>query len=173
METGNVISNISQSIGFGFPAAFVDYDHEQLWISATGFDRANCAYSKKGQGPPFPMPANYTLPGCTRIQTIPNSGATSGSWVGGVFVFNSTDLRTWQRHKTDVKWSGPNTDIGRVYDSPTHPTPANLPPHRYVMATEAGETWAVNNNADGDLTSGWKTLSKSQAQGLGTFPHAG
>jgi hypothetical protein len=48
-----------------------------------------------------------------------------------------------------IQQNRPNTDIGRVYTSPAHPTPANLPPHRYVMATEGGRTWAVNNNEDG------------------------
>lgn len=67
--------------------------------------------------------------------------------------------------QTDVKWNGPNTDIGRVYSSPDHPTPSNLPPHRYVMATESGGAWAVNNNADGDLTKGWVTLTAAQAHG--------
>ena len=62
-------------------------------------------------------------------------------------LFNSTDLTSWTRRQSDVKWNGPNTAIGRVYPSPQHPTPSNLPAHGYVMATESGSTWAVNNNA--------------------------
>jgi hypothetical protein len=53
-----------------------------------------------------------------------------------VYVFNSSDLVTWERTKTDVAWSGPNIDIARVYPSKEHPTPPNLPKHRYVMASE-------------------------------------
>ena len=67
-------------------------------------------------------------------------------------MFNSSDLKTFTRRQTDVEWNGPNTDIARVYPSIDHPVPANLPPHRYVMATESGASWAVNNNADGDLS---------------------
>ena len=65
----------------------------------------------------------------------------------GAGLFNSSDLTSWTRRQSDVKWNGPNTAIGRVYPSPQHPTPSNLPAHRYVMATESGSTWAVNNNA--------------------------
>jgi hypothetical protein len=64
----------------------------------------------------------------------------------------------------DPKLGTPNTDIGRVYQG-SHPTPSNLPPHRYVMATEKGTPWIVNNNADGDLRHGWITLKTSQASG--------
>lgn len=73
----------------------------------------------------------------------------------GVYAFWSDDLLSWQRARTDVAWSGPNTDVGRVYGSPP-----GLPPHRYVMITE-GATFAINNNADGNLTTGWTTLGRS------------
>ena len=145
LETGDVVSNISTSIGFGFGAAFVDYDNGMLWISATANDRVSNA--KRPYGPPTDF--------CPHVK----------HWeCNGVWVFNSSDLRTWTRRQTDVKWNGPNTDIARVYHSPDHPTPSNLPPHRYVMATERG-VWAVNNNANGDLSTGWITLHSSRAHG--------
>jgi hypothetical protein len=146
LESGVVVSNISTSIGFGFGAAFVDYDHGQLWISATANDRAGTASR------PYGPPTDH----CESERT----------WeCNGVWVFNSSDLKTWSRFQTDVKWNGPNTDIARVYPSPAHPTPANLPAHRYVMATESGATWAVNDNEDGDLSHGWTTLPASAAGG--------
>ena len=80
-----------------------------------------------------------------------------------MWVFKSSDLTTWTRRQTNVEWNGPDTDIARVYPSPAHPTPTNLPPHRYVMATEKGAAWAVNNNADGDLSHSWVTLPASEA----------
>lgn len=145
LATGAIVWNISHSIGFGFGAAYVDYEHGMLWISATANDRVNRS-ALRPYGPPHE-------PGC-------------GHWeCNGVWVFNSTDLVTWTRSKTDVNWNGPNTDIGRVYSSPGHPLPKNLPSHRYIMATESGSTWAVNNNANGDLTQGWITLSSEQAHG--------
>ena len=53
LSTGAIVSNISTSIGFGFGAAFVDYDHERLWISATANDRA-------GHNSPRPYGPNHT-----------------------------------------------------------------------------------------------------------------
>ena len=53
METGEVVSNISSSIGFGVPSAFVDYDHETLWVSAGAYDRENCG-ADQGQKPARP-----------------------------------------------------------------------------------------------------------------------
>jgi hypothetical protein len=74
MGSGNIISNISHSIGFSFGAAFVDYDHDMLWISATANDRQH--NNTRPYGPP----------------------ATScGHWECGVWVFNSSDLTTWTR----------------------------------------------------------------------------
>lgn len=145
LTTGDVVSNISTSIGFGFGAAFVDYDHGQLWISATANDRVSSAPR------PFGPPTDHC--------------AQEKHWeCNGVWVFNSTDLKSWTRRQTDVAWNGPNTDIARVYPSPSHPTPSNLPPHRYVMATENG-VWALNNNEDGDLSHGWVTLPSTAAHG--------
>ena len=153
METGDIVSNITSSIGFGFGAAFVDYDHDMLWISATANDRAS-PDSPRPDGPPHSH-CNRTVHGVS----VENHWECNGVW-----VFNSSDLMTFTRRQTDVKWNGPNTDIGRVYDSPAHPTPANLPEHRYIMATEDG-TWAVNNRADGDLSRGWTTLPAEKAHG--------
>ena len=175
LETGHVVQNISLSIGFGFGAAFVDYDHGTLWISATANDRVDGGNAPRPYGPPH------------------DHSCRDRAWeCNGVWVFNSSDLLTWTRRQTDVQWNGPNTDIARVYPSPSHPTPPNLPPHRYrlhsislfmlpliwrqfdkrriawsryVMATESGDTWAVNNNADGDLSHGWVTLPSSKAHG--------
>jgi hypothetical protein len=147
LATGNIVSNISHSIGFGFGAAFVDYDHETLWISATPNDRANHT-SERPYGPPHDF--------------------SCGHFECGVWVFNTTDLKTWTRTQTDISTKItyiPNTDIARVYSSKAHPTPSNLPPHRYIMATELGSTWIVNNRADGDLTQGWEVLNTSQAKG--------
>lgn len=163
-----MIQNVSHSIGFGFGAAFVDYDHGMLWVSATPNERGANKTAKRPFGPPHKF---------------------CGHWECGVYVFNSTDLLTWERSLADgITWSGPNTDIGRVYgpgeqeqqrrrqkqlprDGGEQQRPAaanlpgNLPPHRYVMATESGDAWIVNNNENGDLRSGWVTLPPSQAKG--------
>lgn len=93
--SGVVITNISQSIGFGFGSAYVDHEAQVFWVFGTPNDR--CGHP------------------------VMNSTA-------GVYAFWSTDLVTWTRSRTDVNWSGPNTDVGRVYNSPP-----GLPPHRLVQ----------------------------------------
>ena len=92
LETGDVVSNISTSIGFGFGAAFVDYDHGQLWISATANDRASTA--PRPHGPP----ADH---------------CNGSHWeCNGVWVFNSSDLKTFTRYPhlilTNPLLSSPN-----------------------------------------------------------------
>ena len=132
-ETGTIITNISSSIGMGFGSSFVDYDHNTAWVFGVPWDR--CGNNTR----PFGPPSNET----------------------GVWAYSSTDLLTWTRGKTNVNWSGPNVDVGRVYP----PSPAGLPPHGYVMATEKGTTWAVNNGTDGDLTKNWITLDSAVYKG--------
>ena len=68
LVTGAIVTNITHSIGFGFGAAFVDYDHGVLWISATPNDRANPTS-------PRPFGPNHTF---------------CGHYECGVWVFNST-----------------------------------------------------------------------------------
>ena len=50
--------------------------------------------------------------------------------VGSVYAFSASDagLQAWSRSKTDVAWTGPNTDVARVLGA----SPPGLPPHRYV-----------------------------------------
>jgi hypothetical protein len=79
-------------------------------------------------------------------------------------MFNSSDLVTWDRAKTDIEWPGPNIDLARVYANDKYPTPSNLPNHRYIMTSEDG-VWMTNNNKNGDLRPGWTTLTKEQASG--------
>jgi len=151
METGRVISNVSHSIGLAFFAAFVDYDHGMLWVAATPNDRGSNRTGPRPYGPAH----DYNSSSC---------GNYTGRWECGVYVFNSSDLVTWERTKTDIRWSGPNIDLARVYPSDPHPTPSNLPQHRYVMTSEYG-VWMTNNAGDGDLRSGWLTLDREQAHG--------
>ena len=156
MKTSRVVANVSHSIGLGFPAAFVDYGYDKgagmLWVAATPNDRGS---NRKGARP-FGPPHDYNSSTCGNYST--------GRWECGVYMFNSSDLVHWDRTKTDIAWGGPNIDLARVYSSNQHPTPPNLPEHRYVMTSEKG-VWMVNNNADGDLRSGWITLTKQQAHG--------
>jgi len=116
------------SRGFSFGSAFVDHDTNTFHVFGKPMNRCH------PRSPPAGVPDET-----------------------GVWVFSSADLVTWARAKTDVAWSGPNTDVARVRG-----VPPSLPPHRFVMVTEEG-TFALNNNADGDLTRGWRTLSAAEA----------
>ena len=159
LESGAVVQNISQAIGFAFPAAYVDYSRGRLWISATGYDRVNCARNR-----------TYSKPGCT---PLPGVSATNTHWGRGVYVFSSSDLVSWDGpYLTDVKWNGPNTAMAGVNRS--GPSAPNLPDHAVVMATDDADTWAVHSGSDGNLSTGWKTLSPMQANGpMLDFGHPG
>jgi hypothetical protein len=52
MENGNVITNISHSIGLAFFAAFMDYDHVMLWVAATPNGRGENKALPRPYGPP-------------------------------------------------------------------------------------------------------------------------
>lgn len=152
-ETGNILTNISTSIGFGFGSAFVDYDHgPTAWVFGTPKDRDD---------PNLPRP--YGPPIYKNCRSNDMSDPTLRC--GGVWAWWSTDLIHWQRAQTDVLWSGANVDVGRVRRDNMISLPENLPAHRYVMATESGNTYALNNNIDGNLTTGWITLPKNQSHG--------
>jgi hypothetical protein len=155
LATGNIVANISHSAGFGFGAAFVDYDHGRLWISATANDRVSKPPNQKQR--PFGPPVDHSC--------LAPSGKPSHWECNGVWLFETTDLKTFRRSQTDVQWNGPNTDIGRVYPSKKFPTPSNLPPHKYVLITENSNTMAFNNNADGNLTHGWVTRNFTAKNG--------
>jgi hypothetical protein len=180
METGEVVSNISSSIGFGVPSAFVDYDHGTLWVSAGAYDRENCG-ADQGQKPARPGCNNSVCPWTgpsARCDVWPilkcvntTRPCDSEYGVGMQFMWNSTDLKTFTRSVSDVRFDTGavgaatahiNVRMSRVHASAAHPTPPNLPPHRYVMNSDSDTMrWAVNNNADGDLTHGWITLNST------------
>jgi len=139
LDTGEVVTNITSSISFGFGTAMVDHSTGTLWVFGTPNDRSGGTKKPPPDGPP-------------------------DSERHGVWAWSSNDLTTWQRYQTDVQWNGPNVNVAMVVPG-KHALPSNLPPHKYVMATEAGHTWAVNNAADGNLSRGWITLPASKAKG--------
>ena len=51
LKSGAVVTNITSSIGFGVPSAFVDYDHQTLWVSAGACEcsRSLCVFFREAQ----------------------------------------------------------------------------------------------------------------------------
>ena len=72
----------------------------------------------------------------------------------GVQSWWSKDLLSWQTAKVDGTLPTYNVQVAAV----PGPSPAALPPHRYVMIMEPF-TFAVNNNQDGNLAMGWILLN--------------
>eukprot|EP01059_Diplonema_ambulator_P019864 TRINITY_DN3352_c0_g1_i1.p1 TRINITY_DN3352_c0_g1~~TRINITY_DN3352_c0_g1_i1.p1 ORF type:complete len:352 (+),score=82.27 TRINITY_DN3352_c0_g1_i1:35-1090(+) len=131
-ETGDVITNISSSVGMGFGSSFVDYDNGRVWVFGTAYDR----------GIVPPIGPNPNVP-------------------PGVYAWWSDDLTQWHSAKTDANWTQYNVDVGRVYG----PSPSGLPSHKYVMATEYGSAWLINDSPDGNLMKGWVLLDQSKYKG--------
>lgn len=81
---------------------------------------------------------------CRHSTTAPEGGCGTG-----VLAINSTDLVQFRSAMAIPTVSTCNTEVADVQDSPP-----GLPPHRYVMILEP-HNFMLNNNADGDLSSGW------------------
>jgi len=84
LASGDVITNISTSIGFGFGAAFVEKKptgKDTMWVFGVPYDRCK--------------------------NPVMNS-------TEGVYAWRSTDLVNWERGRTDVNWTGTNVDVANV-----------------------------------------------------------
>lgn len=75
----------------------------------------------------------------------------------GVKVFWSKDLTAWQSALALPWFHTCNVEIARVEQAPTA-----LPAHRYVMILEPF-VFRFNNNADGNLTTGWFSIPSATA----------
>ena len=140
--TGNVVANISSSIGFGFLNAFPDYDHGRLWLFGTPADRChgNCGVCNGSSCP--------HRPSCTSIQSWWTSEHVPTSFETAVAIPAGTeDLpHTFNQGVSRVRVPGPG-----------------MPPHGYVMISEGErpskiDRFFINNDPDGNLTaagSGW------------------
>ena len=78
----------------------------------------------------------------------------------GVFAISTVDLVHYTKAMALPDASTCNTEVANVEASP-----ASLPAHRYVMILEPFG-FMVNNNKDGNLTTGWVAATGS------TAPHA-
>jgi hypothetical protein len=145
--TGAIVANVTNSVGFGFVSAFVDYDlgasTGTVWLFGTPADRCG------GNGAP------------TTVQ----------SW-------RSRDLVHWQTAMAfDYGHTTHNVQVTRVAAlggappaereawaaaAAASPAAAVAPPGAYVMFLECF-AWAINLNADGDLSHGWTLLANTSA----------
>ena len=143
--SGRVVANISSSAGFGFVSAFVDDEHGRVWLFGTPADRCG------GNGAPTSVQAWWSrdlLTGDTALafdygQVTHNVQVTKVGPMGGASPAVRAD------------WAARHAAARAV-------AAAALPPHRYAMFLECF-AWAINDNADGNLTTGWTLLAGTRA----------
>lgn len=131
LTTGEIVHNISITQGYAFISPYVNYETDTLWLFGVEVDRCH-----DGCGNPTQ-----------------------------VFSWSSPDLVTWQqRHLAfDYGKVTHNVQVSRVGSLPggsrNWMKPASsLPEHKYIMHLECF-AWAINNNADGNLSYGWELLN--------------
>lgn len=132
---GDIITNVSSSIGFGFVSAFVD-EHpagggaSTLWLFGSECNR--CPHSPS------------TPQGCIANRTVQWWKATDATMTTYTTGVAAGTAKTY------------NVEVARVTSTVQQQAAAGLPPHKYVMILEISPTlFLVNNAADGDLSSGW------------------
>lgn len=143
LQSGRVVHNISSSIGWGFISAFTDYEHDRVWLFGTHADRC-----QKGVG-------GHHLELVRSWWSTGPPGAQLTDWdTAPAFACNAT-------HNVQV------TKVGPLGSAPAPPMPPGgvLPPHRYMMMLEPFQ-WAINDNADGNLTHGWRYISSTPPQNV-------
>jgi hypothetical protein len=71
---------------------------------------------------------------------------------------DKTSLLNWDSalvSDTSKTW---NVEVTRVRSTEAEQRAAGLPPHKYAMILEIEHRFAINNNANGDLTTGWTAV---------------
>jgi hypothetical protein len=127
LQTGQIVANLSSSVGFGFLSPFPDYEHGTMWIfgveanRCTGNGNASVIYSWSSKDL--------------------KSWDRHLAWDFGIVTFNVQVTRVGALPGAK----------GPAVSRPHSPV---LPPHRYAMIVECFY-FAVNNNEDGNLTYGW------------------
>eukprot|EP01079_Euglenida_sp_SAG-EU17-18_P004304 gene4304-782_t len=133
LQTGVVVANISETIGYGFISPFIDYERGTAWLFGNQDDR--CKDQK--EAPVFSWSSKdlrtWTRSPCPVHQAAPRSP-------GPVFA---TAVNTF------------NVEVSAVPNPPE-----GLPPHKYIMILEPF-SFAVNNDPTGDLTKGWSLLDST------------
>ena len=140
LESGAVLVNITSTRTFGFLSAFTDYELNKLWLFGTPADRC------QGNGDATSVQAWWT------VDPLLQAWDTALAFDLGAHTYNV------QVVKVAPPPGLPAADAARLGAAVARGTAASgLPPHRYAMFLEAF-TWAINNNEDGDLTTGWEVV---------------
>eukprot|EP00040_Diaphanoeca_grandis_P030663 m.181823 g.181823 ORF g.181823 m.181823 type:complete len:381 (+) comp32081_c1_seq3:65-1207(+) len=151
-ETGEILVNISETIGFGFVTAFVDLpvvnsettpssSTPTFWLFGSACNRC----SSKGQQ------------GCISPRTVQ-------SWW-------SPDMLTWKTAIAEGTKETYNVQVSRVNpsSSSSFTSSSSLPPHRYVMMMEPF-TFAISNGTGGDLSKGWQIINSTSPKAASGGP---
>eukprot|EP00912_Choanoflagellata_sp_UC4_P001896 UC4_evm1s1216 len=132
MDNGDIVLNITSSIGFGFISAFVDDEHDTVWLFGSSCNRCS----------------KYGGHGCR--------GAKEG---GFVQVWsnrpNKSSLLYWDTKACEGTFPTYNVEVTSVHNGAVAQKKAGLPPHKYVMILEISPRFLISNSPNGDLTSGW------------------
>lgn len=142
LGSGRVVVNISSTVKFGFITAFPDYENEILWLFGTPADRC------LGNGSP------------ETVQAWWNSGDISDANAWQTSLAFDYGVKTHNVQVTRVgSLPGAETRSSSRHQHP--PVSSKLPPHRYMMMLEPF-VFAINNNDDGNLTTGWTLINSSR-----------
>lgn len=146
-ETGEIVANITSSVGYGFVSAFVDYDVDAstgtVWLFGTPADR--CV----SNGAPTTVQAWWSRDLITWQSAL---AFDYGHATHNVQVTRVAPLGGAPRAEREA-WAA---------RAAASPTTVIAPPGAYVMFLECF-AWAINLNTDGNLTHGWTLLANTSA----------
>ena len=160
-ETGAVLANLSNSVGFGFVSAFVDYDAGAstgtAWLFGTPADRCG------GNGAPTTVQAwssRDLLHWETALafdygKVTHNVQVTRVAPMGGA---SAAERKAWALRRSGRAGDGRQRSAGE----PAPAASSLLPAGTYVMFLECF-AWAVHDGNDSDLSRGWTLLANTSA----------
>ena len=100
---------------------------------------------------------------CNRCKTGDQGCGGSGLSAGGAVQAwsnrpNNSSLLEWDSALVSTTPRTYNVEVTRVRSTQAQQRAVGLPPHKYAMILEIEERFAINNNEDGDLTTGWMAV---------------
>ena len=100
---------------------------------------------------------------CNRCKHGDQGCGGSGTTAGGAVQTwsnrpDKSSLLEWDSALARATPRTYNVEVTRVRSTAAQQRAVGLPPHKYAMILEIEERFAINNNADGDLSTGWTAV---------------